>query len=174
MTTRRDFLVAASAISASAGLLRPSVAQAEEKMADFLFVQTAKGVTFDKAANKMTLDGVSGVTLFFSDRPERVAGNMKTKAFVPFWSKGKDSFLHDPPNADISILEGETLRQVVVVLQDPKLDGDALSYTIKPVAGEMPEKGEDVSVFIDIIGMPLTPMSYAGVARRGYRRSFMY
>jgi hypothetical protein len=40
---------------------------------------------------------------------------------VPFWSKGKDSFLSDPPNADISILEGEQLRQIVAVLQDPAL-----------------------------------------------------
>jgi len=32
--------------------------------------------------------------------------------------------------------------------------------------GEMPAKGGLVSVFIDIIGMPLTPISYAGAARR--------
>jgi hypothetical protein len=30
------------------------------------------------------------------------------------------------------------------------------------------------SVFIDIIGRPLTPFSYAGVARRAYRRSFYW
>jgi len=35
----------------------------------------------------------------------------------------------------------------------------------------MPAKGADVSIFIDIIGMPLTPLSYAGVARRSYRRA---
>jgi hypothetical protein len=29
-----------------------------------------------------------------------------------------------------------------------------------------------VSIFIDIIGMPLTPLSYAGVARRGFRRAY--
>jgi hypothetical protein len=34
----------------------------------------------------------------------------------------------------------------------------------------MPAKGADVSVFIDIIGMPRTPFSYAGVRRRTYRR----
>jgi hypothetical protein len=36
----------------------------------------------------------------------------------------------------------------------------------------MPDKGADVSVFIDIIGMPRTPFSYAGAARRGYRRAW--
>jgi hypothetical protein len=44
--------------------------------------------------------------------------------------------------------------------------GDKLSYDVKILQGEMPAKGADVSVFIDIIGMPLTPVSYAGAARR--------
>jgi hypothetical protein len=114
------------------------------------------------------------VTLFFADRPERIAGNMKTATFAPFWSRGKDSFLSDPPNADVSILEGEQLRQVVVVLRDPVLQGDNLIYTVKVVQGDVPAKGADVSMFIDIIGMPLTPLSYAGVARRSYRRAFLY
>ena len=78
------------------------------KQADFLFVQTAQRMSFDKSANKLTLEGVSSTTLFFSDRPERIAGNMKTTAFVPFWTKGQDSFLKDPPNADISIVERQS------------------------------------------------------------------
>jgi hypothetical protein len=36
----------------------------------------------------------------------------------------------------------------------------------------MPAKAAEVSVFIDIIGMPMTPLSYAGVGRRTYRRAF--
>ena len=40
--------------------------------------------------------------------------------------------------------------------------------------GVMPAKAADVSVFIDVIGMPLTPVSYAGVAWRGYRRAVLY
>jgi hypothetical protein len=131
-------------------------------------------MTFDKATSKLTLQGVGGTTLFFSDRPERVAGNMKTSAFIPFWSKGKDSFLSDPPNADLSIIEGSAIKQIVVVLKEPELNGGDLSYSVKIVSGEMPEKGSDVSVFIDIIGMPLTPLSYAGVARRSFRRAVLY
>jgi len=38
--------------------------------------------------------------------------------------------------------------------------------------GDMPAQGADVSVFIDVIGMPMTPLSYAGAARRGYRRMY--
>jgi hypothetical protein len=40
--------------------------------------------------------------------------------------------------------------------------------------GDMPSEGKDVSVFIDIIGRPLTPFSYAGVARRTYRRAYYW
>ena len=107
-----------------------------------------------------------------ADRPERVAGNMKTSAFIPFWSKGKDSFAKVPPNADVSIIDGDTMRQVIVELQDPALDNDILRYKVKMLQGEMPEKGADVSVFIDIIGMPRTPYSFAGAGRRTWRRGW--
>jgi hypothetical protein len=176
MTTRRT-LLASAAVLASAVPLKSVRAQAvgeAAKQADFLFVQTAKGMTFDKATSKLTLHGVSPVTIFFSDRPERIAGNMKTTAFIPFWSKGKESFLSDSPNADISILDRDTLRQVVAVLEAPVPKGNTLTYTVKVLQGDMPTKGADVSVFIDIIGMPLTPVSYAGVARRSYRRAVLY
>jgi hypothetical protein len=33
-------------------------------------------------------------------------------------------------------------------------------------------KGGACALFIDIIGMPRTPYSYAGAARRGFRRGF--
>jgi hypothetical protein len=175
MITRREFI--ATALVAPVFPLGSALAQGvkekeQAKQADFLFVQTAKGMSFDKSTNKLTLDGISSSTLFFSDRPERIAGNMKTTAFVPFWSKGKDSFLKDPPNADVSILEGDKLQQIVAVLQSPELKGDTLVYTVKVLQGDMPVKGADVSIFIDIIGMPLTPLSYAGVARRGFRRAY--
>jgi hypothetical protein len=148
--------------------------QEPPKQADFLFVQTAKGMTFDKSTSKLRLEGISPITVMFSDRPERIAANMKTAAFPPFWSQGKNSFLSDPPNADISLLENNGLRQIVAVLQDPVLQGDNLTYTVKVLQGDMPAKAADVSVFIDIIGMPLTPLSYAGVARRSYRRAFLF
>ena len=133
-----------------------------------------QGANVRQYREQLTLTGVSPVTVYFTDRPERIAGNMKTSSFIPFWSKGKDSFKSDPPNADISLLDGGKLTQIVVELQDPVLAGDDLVYTVKVIQGQMPAKAADVSVFIDIIGMPLTPFSYAGVARRAYRRAYFY
>ena len=162
------------AILAAAALLSALPAFAEDTQADFLFVQTAQGMTYDAQTMRLTLTGVSPVTLFFTDRPERIAGNMSTSKFVPFWGEGPDSFQSDPPNADVSIVEDGQLRQTVVELQDPRLEDDDLSYTVKVIQGEMPATGAEVSVFIDVIGRPLTPLSYAGVARRGYRRAAIY
>jgi len=172
MLTRHSFIAAAALTFILLGVTVASAA--EEKMADFLFVQSAKSMSFDPATNKLTLENVSPVTVFFTDRPERIAGNMKTTAFIPFWSEGKDSFKSDPPNADISIIDGKTLKQTVVELQDPVLDGDTLTYTVKLIQGDMPAAGTEVAVFIDIIGRPLTPLSYAGVARRSFRRAAIY
>jgi hypothetical protein len=169
---RRSLLI--SALLAAPALQAVAASAEEAKQADFLFVQTSKSMTFDKAASTLTLVDVSPITVMFADRPERVAGNMKTARFVPFWSEGKDSFLKDPPNADISILEDGNMRQVVATLEKPELKDGNLTYTVKILEGEMPESGADVSVFIDIIGMPLTPVSYAGVARRTYRRAVIY
>jgi hypothetical protein len=169
-TTRRSFVVAAAA----APPLERAAQAAAAKKADFLFVQTAKSMTFDKGANKLVLEGVSPITIMFADRPERIASQMKTERFVPFWSEGKNSFLSDPPNADISIIERGKLHQIVVTLMDPSHEGDRLSYKVKVLEGEMPDEGSDISLFIDIIGMPLTPLSFAGARRRAWRRAVWY
>lgn len=170
ISSRRQILAAALATMAGAAQAQTA---ADSGMADFLFVQTAPRMSLDAATNRLSLLGVSPVTLFLSDRLDRIAGHMRTTAFVPFWSTGPDSFRADPPNADISILEGDTLRQVVAALRDPVLAGDTLSYAVRVLDGQMPASGADVSVFVDIIGMPRSPLSFAGVARRGYRRAWM-
>jgi hypothetical protein len=166
--TRRAVLAASVLLAGGPA----GVAIAEETTADFLFVQTAKGMTFDADAKRLTLTGVSPVTLFFTDRPQRIAGNMSTAKFVPFWSEGPDSFQSDPPNADVSIVEDGALHQTVVELQDPQLSGEDLSYTVEVIQGEMPQTGAEVSVFIDVIGRPLTPVSFAGADRRAFRRGY--
>lgn len=184
MVFRRSLLTAVTLLASF--LVVPGLARATEepakkaeakteaavKQADFLFVQNARDIHY--ADGKLTLKGVSPTTIMFSDRPERIAGHMATARFVPFWSKGKDSFLSDPPNATLSVIHEDKVNDVVVELRDPVLKGDELSYNVRVLEGEMPAKGGAASLFIDIIGMPLTPLSYAGVARRSYRRAFYY
>ena len=76
----------------------------------------------------------------------------------------------DPPNATLSLLVGDKAVDVVVVLRNPQLKGNEMTYDVRVLQGEVPAKGGPCSLFIDIIGMPLTPLSYAGVARRTTRR----
>ena len=75
MIARRKFIAAALAAPlVPLGLaMAQGVKEQSVKQADFLFVQTAKSMSFDKSTNKLTLEGVSSTTLFFSDRPERIA-----------------------------------------------------------------------------------------------------
>jgi len=166
-------IVMAACISVLAG----GAVAAEQKpiMVQLLFVQNAKAVVFDKGT--LTLKGVSPMTLFFSDRPVRIAGHFHTKdEFVPLWDEGKDSFLKDPPNATVSIYEKgkEQLVDVVVKLSKPRLKGEDLTYDIKVIEGKVPKRGGECSVFIDIIGLPFTPLSFAGVARRTAFRTVMW
>jgi hypothetical protein len=160
----------ASTGHASSG--QASTSHTATQKVQFLFVQNARDVTFENGA--MTLRGVNPVTVCFADRPERIAGHMPTAKIVPMWGEGKDSFTADPPNATLSILSGDNVSNVVVELRNPRISADALTYDVRTLEGTPPAHGGACSLFIDIIGMPLTPFSYAGAARRAYRRGYMY
>jgi hypothetical protein len=141
---------------------------AQSKNVDVLFVQNAKSMSFTEG--KLVLRGVNPVTVCFTDRPARMAGHMQTSRFVPLWSEGKDSFVKDNPNATLSVFSGDNVADLVVELSNPQLSGDDLTYDARLLEGTPPAKGGACALFIDVIGMPATPMSYAGAARRAYRR----
>jgi hypothetical protein len=140
------------------------------KKADLLFVQNAKDVTVD--GGKLVLKGIGATVLFFTDRPDRIAGHMTNERYLQLWKEdGKDSFLKDPPNATVSVFADDKVADLVVTLRNPQFKGEDATYDISVIKGKLPEKCGPCAVFIDIIGMPLTPVSYAGAARRAvYRR----
>ena len=136
-----------------------------------MFVQLAKGVT--TTAGSMTLVGASPSTLYFSDRPERVVGHMTTQQFVEEWNEGTDSFASDPPNAVLSFVDpsADSPSDVVVVLRDPTIGDETLSYSIEVLEGDVPTEAGPCTLFIDPLGRPLSPVSAAGMHRRGRRRT---
>ena len=171
--TRRQSAKLAIAAALPAVLLARQAAGAEEPSAgdakvQYLFVQNAKDVSF--AGDKMTLKGVSDTTLLFSDRPDRIAGHMTTADFTKNWNMGKDSFKIDNPNAALAIFSEKEPNDIVVELSNPVLENNNLTYGIKVLEGALPKTTGECSLFIDIIGRPMTPVSYAGVARRTTRR----
>jgi hypothetical protein len=135
-----------------------------------MFVQTAQGV--DSTGGTLTLRGITPSTLYFSDRPQRVVGHMTTADFVDLWGAGENSFEADPPNAVLSFLEpgGEVPEDAVVVITEPQLNGDELSYSIDVLEGAVPAHTGPVTLFIDPFGRPLSPVSVCGVRRRERRR----
>jgi hypothetical protein len=140
----------------------------QSKNVDVLFVQNAKNVSFNEG--KLVLREVNPVTVCFTDRPARMAGHMQTSKLIPLWSQGKDSFLKDNPNATLSNFSGDNVSDLVVELSNPQLSGNDLTYDARILEGTAPANGGACALFIDIIGMPRTPMSYAGAARRAWRR----
>ncbi|HQY94558.1 hypothetical protein [Caldilinea sp.] len=135
-----------------------------------LYVQTAGGVTY--AGGKLTLHGLAPATLFFSDRPDRVTGHITSTEFVQTWGDGEDSFASNPPNAALSIFGDGQVHDVVVELYEPVLAGADLTYRVDVLDGELPATGGPSSLFIDIIGRPLSPVSVAGARRRDRRRDY--
>jgi hypothetical protein len=126
---------------------------------------------------KLTLTGVSPNAIVFADRPVRAAGHDLTENLLEEWSAtntSKDSFSKDPPNATVSVLSKDAVRDAVVVLMSPKLEGDRLTFDVQVLEGDLAGADGPASVFIDIIGRPLTPLSFAGVARRTAYRGGAY
>jgi hypothetical protein len=135
-----------------------------------MFVQCAQGMTTSDST--VTFHGLAHSTLFFADRPQRVVGHLHSRKFVKEWGEGENNFAEDPPNAVLSFLEdGDTVpEEVTIVIRDPKLDGDTLTYKVEVLDGKLPTKAGPCSLFIDPFGRPLSPVSAAGIHRRGRRR----
>lgn len=137
---------------------------------EYMFAQTAQGLSVNMDG-RITLDGVSAATLWFTDRPYRLTGHVATDEFVASWDQGDNSFAEDPPNALLSIFEAKEVNDVVVILSDPKLTNGDLSYAVQVTEGELAPSDGPASLFIDMIGRPMTPVSVAGGRRRGRRRA---
>jgi hypothetical protein len=140
----------------------------EGSIIEVLYVQTAHSMSAENGS--ITLQRLAPSTLFFSDRPDRVTGHIRSTEFVDTWDKGDDSFAVTPPNAVLSIFQPDEVLDVVVVLTDPKLSSDTLTYSVQVLDGELPASGGECALFIDTIGRPLSPVSVAGMNRRARRR----
>jgi hypothetical protein len=167
---RRSFVQGVGLVSAAGALGASASEQApDDGSVDYLFVQNAEAVSLSDGV--LNLRGVNASTIFFSDRPERIVGHTPTDEFVAQWGYGgDDSFAADPPNAALSILNGVEPQDIVVTLSNPRLGDGDLRYDVVVLEGNAAATGEASSLFIDVIGRPLTPLSVAGVRRRTRRR----
>ena len=65
----------------------------------------------------------------------------------------------------------DAIADAVVVLQSPKLEGNQITYQVDVLEAELPAESGPCALFIDPLGLPLSPMSVAGVDRRARRRA---
>ena len=127
---------------------------ADGQKLQLMFVQTAEGIKTTDTT--LRLVNVGQQTLYFADRPIRVAGNITLPAYMDEWTAaaGADNFATDPPNATLSIYEpgSKENKLVVVEISKPVIEGKDLVYTYKLIEGEMPKSGGTASLFIDMLG----------------------
>lgn len=154
--------------------LEKSIGQAKPDVVPSLFVLNSQGVSLKDG--KLILAGVSPNAIVFADRPVRSAGHDLTARIVEDWGTGSDNFANDPPNATVSGFkkDGSAVRDAVVVLKSPKLEGGNLTFDVDVLEGDVAGADGPASLFIDIIGRPLTPLSFAGAARRTAWRGAYY
>jgi len=135
-----------------------------------MFVQAATSA--EAGDGKLTLRGLAPSTLYFSDRPARVVGHITNRQFIDLWAEGDNSFYDDPPNAVLAFVEEGDNRpeDVVVMLLEPSLVGDDMTYTVHVLESSLPRTAGPCTLFIDPLGRPLSPGSVAGMHRRMRRR----
>jgi hypothetical protein len=165
----------ASAQDAITAPAQKKIGSAKTEIVPSLIVMNAQGATLE--GETLTLTGVAPNSIVFADRPVRSAGHALTAHLVEEWQpgEGEDGFSKDPPNATVSVFakDGSKVSDAVVVLKSPKLEGDKLTFAVSVLEGTLSGDGP-AAVFVDIIGLPRTPLSFAGVARRTAYRGAWY
>jgi hypothetical protein len=153
--------------------LQKAIGQSGPDIVPSLIVINSRGATLEK--DKLTLVGVSPNSVVFADRPVRAAGHVLTTHLLEEWAPGNEdpeSFTQDPPNATISVFskEGSAIRDAVVVLKAPKLEGDRLTFDVDILEGALSGGDGPASIFIDRFGFARGGFAAGGFARGGLAR----
>lgn len=147
--------------------LQKTIGHAKTVVVPSLLVLNARGASLQ--GGKLALTGVSPDTIVFADRPARAAGHDLTAHIIEDWGKGAQNFASDPPNATVSRIgkDDGNIRDAVVVLRTPKLEGDQLTFDVDVLEGDLTGADGPAAVFIDDINRPLTARRGAWYARAG-------
>jgi hypothetical protein len=139
-----SLLLAVACALALAVTLVPSASARQVKRADAparLYVQTGAHGSLTLVKRKgaprytLTLRGVAPQLVWFQDRPGRDSGHVSTRGFVGSWVE--HGFRVDPPNAALTLLDGRTRSDTVIVeLTRPRYDRKrrTMRYTARPLS----------------------------------------
>ena len=142
--------------------LQKTIGQAGSGVEPSLIVFNSQGATLQ--GGKLALTGISPNSIVFADRPVRAAGHALTSHLLEEWTNAGGTFAADPPNATVSVFnkDASSVRDAVVVLKTPKLEGDKLTFDVDVLEGDLTGGDGPASVFIDRFGF-----GFGGVGRPG-------
>ena len=129
----------------AAGTEAAGVEQGDQKI-NWLFVVTGTSGSFD--GKTITLHNIPP-TLMFSDRPHRFFGHMDPAKLIKEVNIGPNSFAENPPNAVLSTFGGGLPTTGTVVLHGATLTGKTISFLVKVLEGDIPDKFDGATLFID-------------------------
>ena len=125
----------------------------------FLYVQTAHSGTLSgeksDGTRTLTLNDVSPVTVYFSERPDRETGHQSTADFIAQWDAGEDNFGDNPPNAALDIIGADSQSIAIVELMSATYNSATqhLEYEVvildDETEGTIPQSFDEVALFID-------------------------
>jgi hypothetical protein len=149
LTKRVASRMSRRAALASAGLaavsLRHGSAQSATPVAadevELLFLQNAGATTLTPGEgdiHELSMTGVTAQTLYFANRPNRIAGAIPTATFTDGFAA---AFGGDPPNASLvghGGIGADEEEAVVVELRNPRYDAElaTLTYEVRILAGD--------------------------------------
>jgi hypothetical protein len=144
---------------------------ADDEACDALFVIRAQTMSYD--GTHMVLRGTDPNITYFCDRPVREDGYLTIEALRGIMKEAENSFIENPPNAAVSVFgdDGSVSDAVVTLKRTPKVDGETFDFEVTVIDGQLPASGGSVAVFVDPVGVPMSPTSRAGVHRRHRRRA---
>ncbi|MBN2570265.1 MAG: hypothetical protein JXB42_12620 [Deltaproteobacteria bacterium] len=129
------FITGSFAYGATLGSEVRSPDQSQTGKVNYMFVQEAASGTLEPQADgsyRLELKGVVPFTIYFSDRPATIAGNVDMKDFIDKFDWGPDI----PPNAAIVLYDANEAEDTLIAqLLSPAYDKETavLSYTVKPL-----------------------------------------
>ncbi len=118
----------------------------DSKEPSYLFVISGTSGSLD--GDTLTLNGVPNV-VYFTERPDRVAGHLSLEKFVESWNKGKDRIKADPPNATLSMLNKDGAKNVVVELLSAEQKSGSVIFKVVVLEGVLPQAFKESTIFID-------------------------
>jgi len=155
--------------------LQKTIGQAGVEVEPSMIVLNSRAATMQ--GEKLTLTGVSPNSIVFADRPVRAAGHAFTTYLLEEWT-GDGTFALDPPNATVSAFskDGSTVRDAVVVLKSPKVEGEQVTFDVEVLEGDLTGADGPASIFIDRFGYAYrggfgrVGVGRVGVGRVGFGR----